>query len=361
MLLQGSGVKAKLREWEKNDTYHVCYDNDRMEDDYHVPGNFIRDKGLKFKKDNIVAVFLPENPNIEERAVVMGVNTTANTYALKFDNPDFGTRPQIPANCVRPYILQVNEVVQVQDENHSSIWRRGQITALHDDGTYDVLHTNESIGTEINVPLKRLRRPMFQVGDKVSAYLDNNWQQAIITNRRQDRFNYDIRLTLTDEARVVPATHLQFQVLEDIMERVRQGKPLRKGNYEEIPEGPGKRPKNQRFKKRRPLSYRELPNNQFDITVDTTEGLGVHLGWTEDQKVIVAGFRDLENGDWGPLEASGLVMLKDQVIKINDVDVTTNGMAEISETILASKQRIKIRFGRESVAPSQVDMEVAQT
>jgi hypothetical protein len=101
-----------------------------------------------------------------------------------------------------------------------------------------------------------------------------------------------------------------------------------------------------RFKKRKPLDFAELPNNQFEVALDMSEGLGLSLGWTNDNRVIVAGFRDLPNGDWGPVEACGLVGLKDQLLKVNGKSIGGKSFVEVSELIKNSGKTIRLQFGR---------------
>ena len=121
---------------------------------------------------------------------------------------------------------------------------------------------------------------------------------------------------------------------------VRQHKPM----SGDAPEGT--KPYRLRFKKRKPLGFRELPGNQFEVTLDMTDGLGLSLGWTTDSRVIVAGFKDLPNGDWGPVEACGLVGLKDQLLRVNDESIGGTSFVEVSRMIQQSGKTIKLRFGR---------------
>lgn len=80
-----------------------------------------------------------------------------------------------------------------------------------------------------------------------------------------------------------------------------------------------------------------------------TEGLGVSLGWTNDSTVIVAGFKDLTNGDWGPVEACGLVGLKDVLLQVNGQEIHGSSFRDVSDLIRASAGKpIKLRFGRYS-------------
>ena len=77
-----------------------------------------------------------------------------------------------------------------------------------------------------------------------------------------------------------------------------------------------------------------------------SDGLGLSLGWTTDSRVIVAGFKDLPNGDWGPVEACGLVGLKDQLLRVNDESIGGTSFVEVSRMIQNSGKTIKLRFGR---------------
>jgi len=340
----------------KNDTYFVSFQG-YENDDVNIPGSRLRKISLRFNVGQIVSVFLPQSPETEERGIITSRNEEIAAYSVRFDDVRLGSVPNISHQYVHAFSLDQNEFVQVQDPADSTSWNRAQITVVHGNETYDIKYTNSGLGEEAQVPTSRIRRPVFSEGDRVMANLDETWLKGVVKKVLTDKVHYEVRIATTAETHTVAAQYIQL-AKDEFMNELQRVVPTRTKNFVDIPEGPGKKPKNQRFKKRKPLSYVELPNNQFDITVDTTDGLGVHLGWTEDQKVIVAGFRDLENGDWGPLEASGLVMLKDQVIKINDVDVTATGMAEISETILSSKDHIKIRFGREAITSTQVDLEM---
>uniref|UniRef100_A0A7S3LIQ7 PDZ domain-containing protein n=1 Tax=Aplanochytrium stocchinoi TaxID=215587 RepID=A0A7S3LIQ7_9STRA len=101
----------------------------------------------------------------------------------------------------------------------------------------------------------------------------------------------------------------------------------------------------QNFKWQSPIYYKLYPNNEFDITVDGTSGLGIEIGWTKDD-VLVTGFREVADGGWGPLEATGLVLKNDQIIKINGVDVAGRNMDELGELIQSNRENTKLRFRR---------------
>eukprot|EP00511_Aplanochytrium_stocchinoi_P001745 CAMPEP_0204833502 /NCGR_PEP_ID=MMETSP1346-20131115/17037_1 /ASSEMBLY_ACC=CAM_ASM_000771 /TAXON_ID=215587 /ORGANISM="Aplanochytrium stocchinoi, Strain GSBS06" /LENGTH=397 /DNA_ID=CAMNT_0051966095 /DNA_START=218 /DNA_END=1412 /DNA_ORIENTATION=+ len=104
----------------------------------------------------------------------------------------------------------------------------------------------------------------------------------------------------------------------------------------------------QGFKFSSPLYYKQYPTNQFDIVVNASNGLGIELGWTDksDERVVISGFRELENGSWGPLESTGLVIIGDQIVRINDVPIAGLNMDQIGELIMKNRSRTKIRFQR---------------
>merc|ERR1711916_248779 len=73
-----------------------------------------------------------------------------------------------------------------------------------------------------------------------------------------------------------------------------------------------------KYQRQKPIDYRILPNNMFSITVNKSKGLGVSLGLTKDSDIVVNNFKDTKYGNWGELEASGLVGLADVLFAVND-------------------------------------------
>mmetsp|Transcript_6140 Transcript_6140/g.7443 ORF Transcript_6140/g.7443 Transcript_6140/m.7443 type:complete len:395 (+) Transcript_6140:283-1467(+) len=104
----------------------------------------------------------------------------------------------------------------------------------------------------------------------------------------------------------------------------------------------------QGFKFESPLYYKQFPDNTYEIVVNASNGLGVELGWTDqsDEQVIVSGFRELPSGTWGPLEATGLVIVGDQIVAINGVPVQGLNMEQIGKLIMKQRSRTQIRFQR---------------
>jgi hypothetical protein len=94
------------------------------------------------------------------------------------------------------------------------------------------------------------------------------------------------------------------------------------------------------------LLYQQLPEKCFEITVDSTHGLGVRLGWTKLSEIVVQSFLTVAGVGAGPLEASELVNLGDQLLAVNDKDLVAKSFAEVSELIRQSPRWIKLRFGR---------------
>jgi hypothetical protein len=111
-----------------------------------------------------------------------------------------------------------------------------------------------------------------------------------------------------------------------------------------------------KYKTRAPLDFAELPNNCFEITVDKAQGLGVSLGWTKQQTIVVTAFRLLQNRDWGPLEACELVGLRDQLLAVNGASVGGRSFGEVADMIRGSPDRITLKFGRPTVA--RLDVQV---
>lgn len=209
--------------------------------------------------------------------------------------------------------------------------------------------------------IKDIRNPVFEIGDKVEVLTDaenresltsvrtEDWEPGVIKGFDKDLVNYNVLMTRKNKTETVHATAIRKLEMEEVIKRIRRGVPLRTSNLDSnVPDsGADIVPIDKRFRRRKPVDYTELPDQQFDITVDPSDGLGVKFGWT-DEKVIVAGFRDMKNGDWGVLEATGLVMVKDQLIKIDSVDVANFGISDIAELIEKSKKnkKITLRFGR---------------
>eukprot|EP00924_Labyrinthula_sp_SR-Ha-C_P016451 augustus_masked-scaffold_6-processed-gene-3.6-mRNA-1 protein AED:1.00 eAED:1.00 QI:0/-1/0/0/-1/1/1/0/1475 len=271
------------------------------------------------------------------------------------------TEYKIEVTRVEKFEFAVGEVVQVQDTESKASWRRATIKQKHGSGstksrdmTYDVEYSYESLPNESKVIASRIRRPIFYKQDKVEVFdkeevKPEQWQPGVIREAKKDGKNFDVFLTKKEKVQTVEAQDLRHQDMGEVLLRVRKGEPLRQQNFESTPDaGEGLVPRAMRFKRKKPIEYTELPEEQFDIAVEAKQGLGIQFGWTEDKKIIVSGFRDLENGDWGPLEATGLVMLRDQLIKVDKKMVAGYGIGDLTQLLDKAKaqEKVTLRFGR---------------
>uniref|UniRef100_A0A7S2S2Z3 VWFA domain-containing protein n=1 Tax=Mucochytrium quahogii TaxID=96639 RepID=A0A7S2S2Z3_9STRA len=217
-------------------------------------------------------------------------------------------------------LFALGENVNVETSPGSGQWIPATITTVHQTGTYDVEYqNNHSVKNEDHVPSTRIQG--------VAADQPTNYQDILLED---------------DEIENSPYLNIWRP-------------PIRE--HQQSDEGDGLEvPFHLRFRKRKPLHFAELPGNQFEVTLDMSEGLGLSLGWTNDNRVIVAGFRDLPNGDWGPVEACGLVGLKDQLLCVNDTSISGKSFVEVSELIKNSGKTIKLVFGRWSHEEGPVSM-----
>ncbi len=248
---------------------------------------------------------------------ITGVQSSDNTYTVAYEDDSLGEEAGITVDRLRAaglYDRDMNasfamgQLVKVQcslSSGPEAPWYKAEITGVNDDGTYDIsFHSGPEAGNEeIGVPVSRIRSIDADEVDDVDVQLEASPYANIFRPPPRDHSGAS-----EDDGLQVPF-HL-------------------------------------RFKKRKPLDFHELPNNQFEVKLDMSEGLGLSLGWTKDSRVIVAGFRDLPNGDWGPVEACGLVGLKDQLLKVNSHSIGGKSFVEVSELIKNSGKTIRLQFGR---------------
>ena len=118
---------------------------------------------------------------------------------------------------------------------------------------------------------------------------------------------------------------------------------------------------------KKPLAYRELPENQFEMTIDRTDGLGIKLGITEAKghasggHIVISEFTDIPSGGWGPLEGSGVVGISDELLEINGVSVVDMPLRAVDKLIRESPEQMKLKFGRNHEGPVNLFTGLTQT
>ena len=118
---------------------------------------------------------------------------------------------------------------------------------------------------------------------------------------------------------------------------------------------------------KKPLDYRELPENQFEMTINRAEGLGIKLGITEaggsasGGRIVISEFTDIPEGGWGPLEGSGLVGISDELLEINGVSVIDMPLRGVDKLIRESPEQMKLKFGRNHEGPVNLFTGLTQT
>eukprot|EP00512_Aurantiochytrium_limacinum_P013267 CAMPEP_0171572286 /NCGR_PEP_ID=MMETSP0961-20121227/4042_1 /TAXON_ID=87120 /ORGANISM="Aurantiochytrium limacinum, Strain ATCCMYA-1381" /LENGTH=2100 /DNA_ID=CAMNT_0012127123 /DNA_START=778 /DNA_END=7080 /DNA_ORIENTATION=+ len=249
----------------------------------------------------------------------------------------------------------------------AKVWIAARITKVSTSSDSYSVCFKDSNNDEDGVGVERIKRPpglheqdvnstsSFTVGDQVvvlcnveDASKSRDWRRAQVVDFNDKNETYKLKY-LDDE-------HVEANVSIARLRELREPandpipdifRPPQRDHEEMYGEDGQPIPYHMRFRKLKPLAYHELPNNQFDVTVDMTNGLGLSLGWTNDNRVIVAGFRDLPiSGSWGPIEATGLVGLKDELMMVNDISVEGKSFVEVSELIKHSDKIIKLQFGR---------------
>jgi len=310
-----------------------------------------------------------------ERAVVTSVDL--KNQQVEVNNDEIVEFEKI----LRP-VFAVGEFVEAQEDaagqqqdsavlaasEEEKVWLPGTVTEVssQEKNLYTITF-DESGKNEMNVPISRIRRApglyeqsdnaatSFSIGDNVEVLVSKKaakeWQQAKITNFNANDGTYDILFTQTGKMEQrVPVSRIKVGPDSDPIPDIFRPPPR---EHEEVYDENGNPiPHHLRFKKQKPLEYRELPDNCFEIVVSTEHGLGVSLGFTSadefaQSRIIVAGFRDLPStGGFGPVEATGLVGLKDEVLAINGVSTEGRSFVEISEMIRSSKDIIRLKFGR---------------
>jgi len=289
----------------------------------------------------------------------------------KLQRPVFRTNEEVMARLGEPFASEDTGVSGATEKE--TIWRLGRVIASEQGASlYTVAYEDESLDEETNVSGPRLQlaskepRDIYADGDRVVVKVEVpraalRWHRARIATAHSNG-TYDIdflsgpkvdekdsfvpvsRIRPLDEASVSPEDlELGFEGDESGEMLFR---PPPRDHHQSESSKSLQVPQHMRFRKRRPLEYTEHPDNIFDVTLENQDGLGLSLGWTTDSRVIVAGFRDLPNGDWGPVEACGLVGLKDQLIMVNDVNISGESFVVVSQLIKDSPNPIKLRFGR---------------
>ena len=344
---------AEIHAVRKNDCYHVKFVSDK-EDELDLPGNLMRIAQIQpeYNLGDIVGV-------AGERGVVQDVHRSSENDVILYavlcstDPGKAELREEVPESDISPWKFAVGDIVHVQDANDPKILRQGSVRSISNQNKYSVQHDDNTIGVEEGIGIARLFKPQFTLGSLVETCdrSKENWSVATVEERVSgDR--YRLREIDAKGEFTVGVDRIRLRIDRAVQEPQEEEcgvwrPPARHVDLDALPDGPGTMPKHLRFKRKKPLAYRDLPNNQFEVTLDMSEGLGVSLGWTNDDKVIVAGFKDLTNGDWGPVEACGLVGLKDMLLEVNGKDINGCSFREVSDIIHeASGKPITLRFGR---------------
>jgi len=227
-------------------------------------------------------------------------------------------------------------------------WRPAVIVAAL---PHDIFEVDGAGGAGLKRHRRRLRWPRYAGGDTVQVRLDaGTWTNAVVVATESRSLVALVHDTV--DPKRFPLSHvrpfLRISAL-DVTSMDPEGTEEPSGGV-----GADADTRRLKYKVRPPLDFTELPNNCFEVTVDKSNGLGVSLGWTKQQTVVVTAFRLLPNRDWGPLEACELVGLKDQLLAINGQSVGGLSFSQVADLIRSSPNRISLRFGRATV--SRVDV-----
>uniref|UniRef100_A0A6S7ZSB0 PDZ domain-containing protein n=1 Tax=Aplanochytrium stocchinoi TaxID=215587 RepID=A0A6S7ZSB0_9STRA len=226
--------------------------------------------------------------------------------------------------------------------HEESVWLPGKIVNVNPDGvSYEVKFDDSARPNEKFVVLNQLRR-------KSKAALETNELQ----NKKNEKADKKAETVSEDRA-----------VSEEEAHKYSTSALPQYFDYQPMVWRPPLRPATERdslrFRRKAPLRYKDLPEDRFEITVNKSQGLAMSLGLTTEHSIIVARFLDLPNGEWGPVEATGLVGLKDQLLTINGVRIDGFSFAKAAELIRVSPDEITLGFARFKEESSTVT--VAQT
>ncbi|GBG33820.1 Anthrax toxin receptor 2 [Hondaea fermentalgiana] len=347
--------EARVAKVNKNDTYDLTYVSGDLAPEAMVASGLVRAPLMNLEPGSLVeALHAGEGRYL--RGVVDTRDVPTEMYGILFDG--FAEDPaegavspvMVPRVNVRPFEIAAGDLMDVKrPEDFAPV--RAIVSSVDEASATCTLVDEETGESLVDVAFVHIYRPVFSAGQTVEVRNEqgDGWARARISQVNTSANSYEVEY-LGEEgrtesgvpvARVREAREPANDPIPDIF------RPPQRDHEELYDENGEPVPYHLRFKKSKPIAYHELPNNQFDVTVDMSDGLGLSLGWTNDSRVIVAGFRDLPiSGSWGPIEATGLVGLKDELIKVNEIPVVGKSFVEVSELIKKSDKIIKLQFGR---------------
>mmetsp|Transcript_2386 Transcript_2386/g.2771 ORF Transcript_2386/g.2771 Transcript_2386/m.2771 type:complete len:395 (+) Transcript_2386:646-1830(+) len=370
------GTEQPLQGAKKNNNYTIkwCQGDEEM---ILVDGNSVRPPKTLFKLNDLVTA---KGGNYRrEIGVVTGVNadetSDKDTFDVKYYSPSVGTRTGVVAENLLIFDLVPGVVVEMKDDEDTNVWHQVHLVNYKkEQQVCDVQKDNTRIN---DVPVTCLSRVHYEIGAPVDILVIPD-EEHVASVMNQNAFSpsskivkssavsngYENERTEWLPGRVVRANSdgVSFEVEFEhsskpneknaIVNRLRKRQIFVHSEMDPEPEPESKvsrpmlRSVGGGFKRKTPLKFKELPEDRYEITVNKKQGLGISLGLTTENEIIVARFLDLANKDWGPLEASGLVGLKDQLLTINGVRIDGFSFAKASEFIRISPDEISLGFGR---------------
>ncbi len=353
--------RARITDVVGTDSYNVEYDDGKVgtipETEKAVPE--VRLRTPTYKIGDVVEAKTKDGwfaKGSWNRAKVVGVNKQDGTYDVAFMDESLGNLKNLQQDHIRNARSEFNVGDQVEffDKNN---WNDGVISKVLADNNYMVKNSATKEEKLINGDL--IRWPKYEVGDsvRVKVMMEKKkkngkfeWEPAELTSVDNDAKTVDVKFEDCTTEQDVPFSRIKKyasigETNRAIQDAMNAGfrPPLRE---HEGGDGPGAIDKSLRYQKKAPLSAKILMGNKFSVTVNKEFGLGLTLGWTREGEVVVNNFKDLNNGDWGPLEACGLVGLRDQVVAINGQNVEGHSFADVAEIIRASPNIITFVFRR---------------
>ena len=302
---------------------------------------------------------------LNERAKVISFDH--NSALVDYLDRESSDREKIPMEKISRLVFSIGDLVEVSalavsHEGEKEVvspemvtleeWGKGTVSDCEFDGTHYTIAFQDSSTEVVHMNYLRLQTPLFNAGEAVEVENGDTWMKATVTkvnsNGTFDLLYAEGKTEAGVAARRMRAVTVDFILFENDQENtpyLNVWRPPPRQHSASEDDGL-EVPYHLRFRKKKALEFHELPGNCFQVTLDMSQGLGLSLGWTNDRRVIVAGFRDLPNGDWGPVEACGLVGLKDQLIEVNTINIVGKSFVEVGELIKKSGKSISLQFGR---------------